>query len=446
MKLKLNYKQTLLIGLAFMSISAFWQMYDNVIPLILRDTFGIGDTVSGVIMAADNVIALFLLPLLGSLSDKVDTRIGKRMPFIIVGTGVAVILMNLLPFLDNRYFDSPSDLIRILFIVILGVLLITMATYRSPAVALMPDLTPKPLRSKGNAIINLMGAIGGIFYLLVTAVLYPGSKTSVLEHVDYTLLFIIVSAFMLVSVIALFFTVKEKKAIKAVREYEALHPEDNLAVDDGSGNEVLPKEVKRSLVFILLSISFWFAGYNAVSTAFTKFANTMWGMSLGDASFCLTIAMAGAIITYVPLGFITEKLGRKKTIIAGTIILGTSFSAVAIYSFFSSQFTPLLYVGFVCVGLAWAAINVNSLPMVVEMCKGSDVGKFTGIYYTFSMSAQIITPIISGALLEHVGYHTLFPYAALFVFASTITMSFVKHGDAHPIKKKSVLENFDVDD
>ncbi len=446
MELKLNYKRTLLIGFAFMSICAFWQMYDSVVPLILRDTFGIGDTFSGLIMAADNVIALFLLPLLGSLSDKIDTRIGKRMPFVIVGTGIAVILMNILPILDNSYFDAPSKILLVLFVVILGVLLITMATYRSPAVALMPDLTPKPLRSKGNAIINLMGAIGGVFYLILTAVLYPASKTEGLEHVNYQLLFVIVSAFMAISVIVLFFTVKEKRILAEVKAYEDAHPEENLAQDDGSGNEVLPKEVKRSLGFLLASISLWFIGYNAVTTAFTKFANTVWNMQIGSASLCLTVATAGAIISYIPIGIIASKLGRKKTIIGGTILLASCFGAVAIYSFFSSSFTPVLYAGFALVGLAWAGINVNSLPMVVEMCKGSDVGKFTGIYYTFSMSAQIITPILSGLLLEYVGYHTLFPYAAIAVIASTITMLFVKHGDAKPEKKKDLIESFDADD
>ena len=166
MEYKLNYKRTMLIGLAFLSISAFWQLYDSVIPLILRDTFKIGDTLSGVIMAADNVLAPFLLPVLGALSDKVDTRIGKRMPFILIGTAVSAVLMSLLPVIDNSYAAFASDGKRILFIGVLLLLLISMAFYRSPAVALMPDLTPKPLRSKGNAIINLMGALGGIFTLL----------------------------------------------------------------------------------------------------------------------------------------------------------------------------------------------------------------------------------------------------------------------------------------
>ena len=170
--IKLNYKRTFTVGLAFMSICAFWQLYDNVIPLILKNTFNLSDTWSGVIMALDNVIALFLLPILGALSDKRQTRIGRRMPFILAGTAIAVVLMVLLPIFDNRYYESASEGMFIGFLVVLGLLLISMALYRSPAVALMPDVTPKPLRSKGNAIINLMGAVGGILYLIISSVMF----------------------------------------------------------------------------------------------------------------------------------------------------------------------------------------------------------------------------------------------------------------------------------
>ncbi|MBO4904064.1 MAG: MFS transporter, partial [Lachnospiraceae bacterium] len=174
--MKLNNKRTVLVGLAFLSICAFWQMYDSVIPLILTKTFRINETISGAVMAADNVLALFLLPLFGTLSDKTDTRLGKRTPYILAGTFAVVILLNILPILDNGYYTAPATYKLVIFVVLLGLILISMGTYRSPAVALMPDVTPKPLRSKANAIINLMGALGGILYLIVAAVLYPNSK------------------------------------------------------------------------------------------------------------------------------------------------------------------------------------------------------------------------------------------------------------------------------
>ena len=213
--MKLNNKRTILVGLAFLSICAFWQMYDNVIPLILTKTFHMNETYSGAIMAADNILALFLLPFFGSLSDRTSTKLGKRMPFILFGTGCAVILMNLLPLLDNSYAAEPSPLKLASFVIVLALLLIAMGTYRSPAVALMPDVTPKPLRSRANAIINLMGAVGGVLYLAFAAVLYPNSKVKALEeagkHVDYQPLFLIVSAVMFLAVGILFLTIRERK-------------------------------------------------------------------------------------------------------------------------------------------------------------------------------------------------------------------------------------------
>ena len=174
--MKLNNKRTILVGLAFLSICAFWQMYDSIVPLILTRTFHLNETFSGAIMAADNVLALFLLPIFGGISDRTDTRLGKRMPFILFGTGCAIVLLNILPLLDNGFAAAPSTFKLVSFVIVLGLLLIAMGTYRSPAVALMPDVTPKPLRSKGNAIINLMGAVGGILYLAVAAVMYPNSR------------------------------------------------------------------------------------------------------------------------------------------------------------------------------------------------------------------------------------------------------------------------------
>ena len=444
--MKLNNKRTILVGLAFLSICAFWQMYDNIIPPILTNTFHMDETFSGMIMAADNVLALFLLPFFGALSDRTSTKIGRRMPYILCGTAGAVVLMNLLPLLDNSYAKVPAGGKLAAFVVILGLLLVTMGTYRSPAVALMPDVTPKPLRSKANAIINLMGAVGGIIYLAVAAVMYPNSKVKGLAHVNYQPLFLVVSALMALSVVILYLTIREPKLAEEERAYEAAHPEEQLAEDDGSGDQVLPKEVKRSLAFILLSIALWFIGYNAVTTWFTTYASKVMGQGLGGASRCLLIATGGAILSYIPIGVIASKIGRKKTIKGGIILLAACFLGGYFLTTKFNEINIVMFVVFALVGLAWAAINVNSLPMVVEMCKGSDIGKFTGYYYTFSMAAQVVTPILSGWLLKHVSYTTLFPYAAFFVACSFVTMSFVRHGDAK-VEAKRGLEAFeDMDD
>jgi len=439
--MKLNIKRTVLVGFAFLSICAFWQLYDNLVPKILTETFNIGESVSGFIMAGDNILALFLLPLFGGLSDKCTSRLGRRRPFILFGTLAAVAIMMALPILTDSYHAAPATWKTVVFIIGLGLLLIAMGTYRSPAVALMPDVTPKPLRSKANAIINLMGALGGIIYLIITTFLY---KTNTGEYVSYMPLFLIVGGIMLAALAVVMFLVNEPKLVAEQKKYEQAHPEDNLLQQTEDG-EALPADVKKSLSFLLVSIALWFIGYNGVTTWFSVYAQNTWNMSLGTANMCLTIATAGAIVSYIPVGNIASKVGRRKTIRFGTLLLSGSFFAAFVYTMISNEFSPLLYVLFVLVGLGWAAINVNSLPMVVEMCKGSEVGKFTGLYYTFSMTAQIMTPIVAGWLLENVDYKTLFPYAAIFVFASFITMGFVKHGD-NKVEAKRGLEAFDVED
>ncbi|EOS73140.1 hypothetical protein C819_03864 [Lachnospiraceae bacterium 10-1] len=436
--MKLNYRRTFLIGLAFLSISAFWQMYDNIIPLILQGTFGLGETITGVIMAADNVLALFLLPLFGSLSDKVDTKMGKRMPFITTGTILAVIFLMLLSVADRTINLS-------LFVGALFILLISMGLYRSPAVALMPDLTPNKLRSKGNAIINLMGAVGGVYTLIMIKLLVGKG-----DHPDYMPLFISVAALMVIAVGVLVITVNEKKVKQKVeaeiRAYEekagVIVETEDIAEEEMQEKAVMPKEVKRSMIFLLVSIFLWFTAYNAVTTAFSRYTKVVWHLEGGGFADCLMVATVAAIISYIPIGNISSRIGRKKTILGGIILMSLCYAA----AIFATAYHPVINIAFAIIGIGWAAINVNSYPMIVEMSKGCDIGKFTGTYYTFSMTAQIFTPILSGFLLENVSYKTLFPYALVFSVLAFITMLQVHHGDARPDKKKSVLENFDVDD
>ena len=432
--MKLNYKNTLLVGLAFMAITAFWQLYDNVIPLILTNTFHLNETLSGVIMAADNVLALFLLPFFGKLSDRTKTPMGKRTPYILGGTIVTVILLNFLPIVENGYAAGMTSVFYSFgcFVILLGILLFTMSTYRSPAVALMPDVTPKPLRSKGNAIINLMGAAGGIIYLVFASVMYPKSKTEGLAHVDYRALFIFMAIFMLACIVIMKLTVNEPKLSAENEKIEKEHPEWDLTEEDknGSGESKLPKPVLRSMLFLLGSIFLWFIAYNAVTTWFTTYVSNLMGEGLGGASTCFLIANIGAIISYIPVGIVASKIGRKKSIYIGTLLLTLMFFLCFILTTTSDHVTVPMYITFALVGVAWAAINVNSLPMVVEMCKGSDTGKFTGYYYTASMAGQVLTPIMAGFLMRNISYKILFIYATLFVFGSFLTMTQVKHGDA----------------
>ena len=437
--MKLNYKRTLLVGLAFLSICAFWQLYDNVVPLILKNTFDIPDDIAGVIMALDNVLALFLLPLFGKLSDRTHTRLGRRMPYILGGTLVAVVLMNLLP-----VADAARSLW--LFVVALGLLLLAMGVYRSPAVALMPDVTPKPLRSKGNAIINLMGTLGGVFTLAATGLLVTRDATG---RENYSALFLAVSILMLAAVVVLLLTIRENRLARevelqnlATQGEDAAQAQADETPSTGAGFSSLDPALRRSLILILCSVSLWFMGYNAVTTAFTKYVSVQWGYDIKAASQCLMVATVGAVVSYLPVGFLSSRFGRKRVIQAGVLLLAACFGTAALFA----QFSPVLYGIFALVGAAWAMINVNSYPMVVEISKSGDVGKYTGYYYTFSMAAQIVTPIVSGWLLEHVGYYTLLPYAAVMVALSFITISLTRHGDSRPQPPRSRLEAFDAGD
>ena len=428
--MKLNYGRTVRIGFAFLAICAFWQMYNNVIPLILTNTFHMNESLSGAIMAADNVLALFLLPLFGSLSDKCKSPMGRRKPFILAGTVLSVLLMLLVPVLDNRYFSYPSKGLSMVFVCVLGLLLIAMGTYRSPAVALMPDLTPKPFRSRANAVINLMGALGGIIYLILASILYSEARTKGLAHVNYLPLFLIVAAIMVLSLLIVLFTINEPALRLQVENYEKDHPEQETAPAGDDGSRTLPPAVKRSLIFLLISVSLWFISYNAVETWFTTYAQRMWGMSLGSASLCLTIATGGAILSYIPIGQAAARFGRRRVIIAGVILLASCFFVLFIYTLLSGSFHPVLYLLLLLIGLAWAAINVNSLPMVLEMCSGAEIGRFTGLYYTFSMAAQIVTPVAAGTLMNRIGYTSLFIYSTLFAGMAFLTMSQVVPGKA----------------
>lgn len=508
MNTKLNYKKTVYVGFAFFLILMFWQAYDNIIPKILTDKFGLSQTVSGIIMALDNVLALFMLPLFGSISDRCKSKMGRRTPFILIGTIVAALLFVGLSFTDHMQltkldsvseYDSKQTLeflydydynlkgsgdneyqiitpdgervvlkeaisreeftsikgddplytkyviparqayaaeatakspaTLIFFIILLLATLIAMATFRSPAVALMPDVTVKPLRSKGNAVINLMGACGGILVLVLGIVFGTGKAEN--DLMSYVPFFTTVSVLMLVALAIFMWKVKEPKL---VAEKEAEDRRLGISDDDGSDDDETPavtekrgltKGEKISLLLILASVVLWYMGYNAVSSKYSVYAGSELKL---DYNLTLIVAQAAAIISYLPVGIISSKIGRKKAILAGIVML---FGAFAAAIFMTSQSPAIVMnVLFALAGIGWATINVNSFPMVVELSSSGNVGKYTGYYYTASMAAQTLTPVLSGLFMDNLGLRTLFPYAAIFVALSFLTMLFVKHGDS----------------
>ena len=517
--MKLNYKRTILVGFAFFLISAFWQAYDATIPVILTNKFGMSQTWSGIIMALDNVLAVFMLPMFGALSDKCHTKHGKRTPFITIGTIIAAVALVGLSFVDNAQLKNISDVAAIddpaaltviydsqanvelqtpegqefilsdkfseeeftaikckvtnpdtgkevtnpdytnyvaparqayvaqktaenstelvLFVVLLLVVLISMATFRSPAVALMPDVTVKPLRSKANAVINLMGTAGGIIVLVLGMVFATSAVQNAL--MSYTVYYGVIAGIMIGALAIFLLTVREKKWSQQMHD-DSIKFGIEEEVEDTGVKRGLSSAEKKSLIFILLSIALWYFGYNAVTSKYSVYATNILAK---DYNTTMLLAQAAAIVAYLPAGMVASKIGRKKTIMGGVVMLTSAFAAAAFMR--SSSPTWLMNVMFVLAGIGWATINVNSFPMVVEMCSGSDIGKYTGYYYTASMAAQIATPVLSGFLMDNIAETVLFPYAAVFAGLAFVTMACVKHGDAKPEAKKG-LEALDIDD
>ena len=531
--MKLNYKRVIFVGFAFFLISAFWQAYDTIVPKILTDKFGLPQVWSGAIMALDNIFALILLPIFGALSDKVNTRFGRRTPFIVIGTVVAAILLVGLSIPDNAqlnriekvtgtagdaYYEALEEIWEsnptvgidangaaaedakplqdvfagnkeaftsitmtvkdadgkdvtndkytnivvparqayaaaltsqnytplIVFMVLLFFVLVAMGTFRSPAVALMPDVTVKPLRSKANAVINLMGTAGGILVLLLGIVFGTGKAKNAL--MSYTTFFAIVAGIMMVALAVFLWKVREVQwSDEMQKESDLLGLDAPAEPTDVPGEaRTLSRGERISLILILASVVFWFMGYNAVTSKYSVYAGTVLNV---DYNTTLLIAQGAAIAAYLPVGMLSSKFGRKKMILAGVAILCGSFFGASFLSASSPDLVKniLMPTLFATAGIGWATINVNSFPMVVELSRGSNVGKYTGIYYTASMSAQIATPVLSGALMD-INMRTLFPYAAVFVALAFLTMFFVRHGDAKPEAKSVMLDAMGGDD
>ncbi len=578
--MKLNYKKTLFVGFAFFLICSFWQAYDSIVPMMLVNKFGLSQTLSGVVMSLDNVIALFMLPLFGSLSDKTKTKFGRRTPYIVLGTVVAVISFFGLTFADNAqlakiegvkggyqtlfeqnyeitnseydpivgkeepkkytvkdysakitanklykdlteeeqakakqwfsninaeynidhskpetayaydratktykvltaqtengktvYKDADGNKVDsvtnayknlvtpsvsaydhekttenpvtlVLFSFLLLITLFAMATFRSPAVALMPDVTEKPLRSQANAIINLMGTAGGMLVLVLGIVFKTGKTFN--QLMSYTPF---IGAVCLVMVFGLLMFIWKVREPKWVEEMERNSVADGLETEeeaetDLSSHKKLTKSELASLILILCSVALWYIGYNAVTSKYSLYAMNVLHK---DYNTTLLIAQAAAIISYIPVGMLARKIGRKKSILIGVALLAAAFFGATFMNESSSGL--LLNVLFALAGVGWATINVNSFPMVVELAKGGDVGKYTGYYYTASMAAQIVTPILSGGIMELAGsMRPLFYYAAIAVALAFITMIFVKHGDSKPVESKKMIEHLDVGD
>ncbi len=419
-----SQKKTFLIGFGFLGISMIWSMYNAYVPVFLRDSFSLPFTLVGTVMTIDNIFAIILLPFLGALSDRTHTRIGRRRPYLLLGAPLAMLFFIMIPFAN--IWESLG--LMMLTVILMN---LSMALFRSPVIALMPDITPSQYRSQANGIINFMGGVGALL-------VYFGGKP--LYDADIRLPFIVAGLIMFTASMIVVISVKEDRSDPA----EA----DAFANGDSDGNKRISIKAtiaeltdnlrdvikgEKSLLFILLAIFLWFVGFNAVETFFTSYAKFYMGLEESTGALILGIYSAFFILFSIPAGFIGSGIGRRKTIRLGLLLL----IVLLVTAVFFTTFLPVAIL-FALAGGAWAFVNVNSLPMVVDMTTAEKIGGYTGLYYFFSQAANIVAPPLGGAVMDIFtangsrpeGYVSLLFFAALFFLLALVIMSFVRRGEA----------------
>ena len=451
-QLKLNYKNTFLIGLAFFAILMLWQVYNTYCPLILEELLAnrYEDAnkltyVIGIIMAMDNLAALILMPIFGVLSDKTKTKKGKRMPYILIGMLASALLFPLI-----ATFYLLNSLMGVILLMML--VLIIMQGYRSPAVALMPDITPKPLRSKANGIINLVGYIGAIIAGALAMVFKKTDGSS--QSLVYLWPFVIASIFMLIAMFILYFKVDEVKLLKENKEAIEYGEKYSQSLENVSEERPLSKKDFKNLIIILIAIFFWFMSFNAIETFNSLFCQKILNDSGIHGTFTIILTVS-SIISFIVLSPLADKIGRKASILIGLLGLIIGLTIIAILAYFTPvesivNWVLAIYVCTILIGFSWALVNINSYPMIVEMANKNNIGKFTGYYYSASMIAQTLTPILIGIImsLNDSGLRLLYVYSAFMMILATVVFLFVKERkSSKEIRKenKSFLERMGED-
>jgi MFS family permease len=427
--LKLDYKKTFLIGFGFFGISVLWTLYNAYVPIYLQAGhpgfdahgevgFGLDPGLTGIIMTLDNVVAFFLLPLTGIWSDRIWTRLGRRMPFILVLAPIAIAAFMLIPaamqIIPPELSGQTSRLGTplALFAVGIGVFLTAMAGFRTPVIALMPDLTPSPLRSQANGVINLMGGIGTLLATLASGVLYAMGRA---------VPFAFGGVLMAAAVVMLLLFVREPRELESTARQD-----EGLGVLRGIRR--VSREARLSLALLMGAIFCWFVGYNAVETFLSSYGVSELGMSAGTAPLLMGVASLAFLIFALPSGHIAAHLGRRRTIIAGLV----TFGVLLLINFFLRSATliwPIMALG----GMGWALVNINSLPMVVDISTSdADLGTYTGMYYLASQLAAVAGPIINGYIVKWGGgdYNLIFLATPMFFLLAVLCMLRVTKGEA----------------
>jgi len=409
---KLNIKATVLLSFGFFGSSLIWQVYSNFVPPLLEARFGFTTFVIGLIMAIDSFLGVIVQPLFGRLSDKTRTRIGRRLPYLFICMPLCAILFIIIPHMPS----VPS------MMVVIVVFTFLMGVWRTPAVSLMPDMTPGHLQSQANGIVNLVGAVGAIIALGGGGLMYSIG--------GFALPFFVGGLLLLVAMGVLILFVREPET-----------PYANIKAGDKrmSIKNMEPKE-RKSFIFLLCAIFFWFAGFNAIDTFFSLYVIHTLGRDAGLAGMMLSLFAVFLVAFSIPAGIIGAKIGRRKTILIG--LCGITVLFIPMLLFANVALTTGLLMA---AGIFWACVNINSLPMITRISGPLRIGAFIGYYYLFSFSAQIVTPPLLGLIRDIVGYYeVLFVYAIIGFVIAIILMRFVKHGEIDSEHTEPIVETTDA--
>jgi Na+/melibiose symporter-like transporter len=407
------------LGFGFFGISIIWPLYNAYVPIFLKD-FNLSSFWVGTVMTFDNIFAILMLPIIGALSDQTRTKFGRRKPYIMFGAPLAAIFFILIPFVKE---------FAVLWLLMLVIIFMNffMAVFRSPVVALMPDVTPSKFRSQANGVINFMGGLGALLAFFAGKPLYDANQS-------YP--FLAGALIMLVAVMILLAFIKEdeKYTVKETKmKNNSGFFKNGLVELMGNLKDAFTNK-EKSLLFMLLSILFWFIGFNAIETFFTTYAKFHAGIPESTGALIMGVFSLVFMVFAIPAGFIGAKIGRKKTIFFGIFLL--SFIILLTYILGNSsvleeptKFRNILFILFAFGGMGWALINVNSLPMVVDMTTNEKSGGYTGLYYFFSMAANIFAPPLAGFFMDITDYNILMVFSLLFFVLASITLIFVKKGE-----------------
>ena len=418
-KIPFDWKRTAIASLPFMGMISFWQVFDGLVPKMLTGTFGLDNTVTGVVMALDNIFGLFLLPWFGIMSDHCRSRLGRRTPYILAGSAVAAVAVPMIA-VANNLGSLP------LLIAMILVTLVAVCAYRTATIAIVADITPRPLRTKGDSVDKIVGYAGTGVMLVAISTLVPS-----VAHPDYLPVFLLQGVVIAVSAIVFRVFLNERATVAKMHDESRAMGIDEDQVDVSNDDRAGGKErvtdpgLRRSIAILLAAIFFYYMSYNAMTTNISRYASDFFSMQGGSYAIINIVTIAGGLISYVPVANLSLKYGRKRV----ALVMGTLMVICPTLMWLSPSFSPLYYVLFLLMGASLGAVDLCVYPMIIEDCGAASVGRYSGYYYTVSMAAQVVTPILSGRIMD-VAESQLFLYVAVTGFAMCVFIALARHGNS----------------